>query len=137
MAAEENKALVRRVFEQGINAQDDAAIRETIAKDYVNHDMPAPSPGSEGFRQVIGMFRAAFPDMRVNLEDVLADGDKVVTRGFFTGTHQGDFMGVPASGASIRVSYIDMWRIADGKAVENWVRLDMLSLMQQIGAVPA
>src|SRR5207245_9581451 len=124
MTAEENNALVLRVFEQGINAQDDAAIRETIAKDYVNHDMPAPSPGSEGFRQVIGMFRAAFPDMRVNLEDVLADGDKVVTRGFFTGTTQGDFMGVPASGASIRVSYLDMWRIAGGQALDTLVRLD-------------
>jgi steroid delta-isomerase-like uncharacterized protein len=136
MGAEEHKALVRRVFERGINERDDAALEEALAKDYVNHDMPAPSPGWEGFRQVIGMFRAGFPDMRVTLEDVLADGDKVTTRGFFTGTHEGDFMGVPASGASIRVSYIDIWRIANGKAVENWVRLDMLSLMQQIGAVP-
>ena len=136
MGAEEHKALVRRVFERGINERDDAALEEALAKDYVNHDMPAPSRGWEGFRQVIGMFRAGFPDMRVTLEDVLADGDKVTTRGFFTGTHEGDFMGVPASGASIRVSYIDIWRIANGKAVENWVRLDMLSLMQQIGAVP-
>ena len=74
--------------------------------------------------------------MKVNLEEVLADDDKVVTRGVFTGTHKGEFMGVPASGASIEVKFMDVWRIRDGRVAENWVRLDQLGLMQQIGAIP-
>jgi steroid delta-isomerase-like uncharacterized protein len=136
-SVDENKALVRRLFEQGMNEKDDGVLDAVLSPDFVNHDMPAPSPGPEGFRQMLGMFRAAFPDMNVNLEEVLGDGDKVVTRGFFSGTHKGEFMGVPASGASINVKYIDVWRIQDGKITDNWVRLDLLGLMQQVGAVPS
>jgi steroid delta-isomerase-like uncharacterized protein len=136
-SVDENKALVRRLFEKGMNEQDDSVVDEVLSAGFVNHDMPAPSPGPEGFRQVLGMFRAAFPDMKVNLEEVLGDGDKVVTRGAFTGTHKGEFMGVPASGASINIKFIDVWRIEGGKATENWVRLDLLGLMQQVGAVPS
>jgi steroid delta-isomerase-like uncharacterized protein len=82
------------------------------------------------------MFEAAFPDLRVHLGEVLAaEDDKVVTRSHWTGTHQGDFMGVPASGKAVDVNFIDIWRIEDGLLVESWVRMDFLSLMQQIGAV--
>ena len=136
MGEAENKALVRRIFEQGMNGGDDRVLDECMTADFVNHDMPAPVPGPEGFRQVLGMFRSAFPDMNVNLEEVLAADDKVVTRGVFTGTHKGEFMGVPASGAPIEVKFIDVWRVRDGRVAENWVRLDQLGLMQQIGAIP-
>jgi len=88
------------------------------------------------FKQVVGLFRAAFPDMRVTIEDEFADGDLAGTRGRFTGTHKGDFMGVPASGQPINVKYIDLWRVRDGKLAENWVQMDMIGLMQQIGAMP-
>jgi predicted ester cyclase len=87
-------------------------------------------------RQVLGMFLQAFPDMHVELHHVLADGDLVCSHGTFTGTHEGEFMGVGASGKAVTVDYIDLWRVDDGKGVENWVRLDMLGLLQQIGAVP-
>jgi steroid delta-isomerase-like uncharacterized protein len=137
MGIAENKALVRRIFEQGMNQADDRVLDECLTADFVNHDMPAPVPGPEGFRQVLGMFRSAFPDMRVTLEDILAEGDKVVTRGVFTGTHKGAFMGVPPSGASIQVKFIDIWRVENDRVAENWVRLDQLGLMQQVGAVPA
>jgi steroid delta-isomerase-like uncharacterized protein len=133
----ENKNLVRRIFEQGMNTQDGHVFDELLADDYVNHDMPAPAPGPEGFRQVMEMFWTGFPDARVELSDVVAEGDRVATRGVFTGTHQGEFMGIPASGASIRIDYMDFWRIEAGKARENWVRLDMAAMMQQLGAVPA
>jgi predicted ester cyclase len=137
MGASENKALVRRIFEEGMNQQRPEVFDQLLAPSFENHDMPAPVPGPEGFRMVFGMFQAAFPDMQVTLEEVLAtDDDKVVTRGAFTGTHKGEFMGVAASGAQIEVKFIDIWRVEGHKVAENWVRLDLLGLMQQIGAVP-
>jgi steroid delta-isomerase-like uncharacterized protein len=136
MSAAENKAMVRRVFEEALNAGHDAVLDELLAADYVNHDMPAPAPGAEGFKQVIAQFRAAFPDMAVTIQDEFADGDLVGTRGRFTGTHQGDFMGIPASGMPIDIQYIDLWRVRDGKLAENWVQMDTAGLMQQIGARP-
>ena len=83
------------------------------------------------------MFLTAFPDFHVTLEDVIAEGDKVASRGVWRGTHQGNFMGIPATGKSVAVSYSDIWRFENGKAVENWVQMDMLGLMQQLGVAPA
>ena len=138
MGTTENKALVRRIFEEGMNQRKTEIFDSCLTPNFVNHDMPAPAPGPEGFRQVFGMFQTAFPDMHVDLHEVLAtDDDKVVTRGVFTGTHRGEFMGVPASGAPIEVKFIDIWRVENGKVAENWVRLDQLGLMQQIGALPS
>jgi steroid delta-isomerase-like uncharacterized protein len=136
MSTEQNKTMVRRVFEEGINNNDPTVFDQVIGPSYVNHDMPAPAPGIEGFKQVIAAFIAAFPDMRVAVEDVLADGDRVASRGEMTGTHRGAFMGIPATGKQVRVAYQDIWRVADGKLVENWVRLDMLGMMQQLGVAP-
>lgn len=136
MSTEQNKALVRRLFEEGVNQNKMSAADEIIAPNYVNHDFPAPAPGLEGFKMVVGMFRAAFPDIRITLEDSLAEGDKVMTRGHFTGTHQGAFMGVPPTGKKMMLKFIDEWRFENGKAVENWVQLDMMGLMQQLGVMP-
>jgi predicted ester cyclase len=74
--------------------------------------------------------------MRVTLEEELAEDDKVTTRGYFTGTHKGDFQGIPPTGKQIKVKYIDVWRITNGKMVENWVQMDQLGLMQQLGVIP-
>jgi steroid delta-isomerase-like uncharacterized protein len=136
MSTEQNKAIVRRVFEEAVNQGNLALADELLASDYVNHDMPAPAPGVEGYKQVIAMFRSAFPDMVVTLEDVIADGDRVSTRGHFEGTHRGDFMGIPATGKKVSVSYIDIWRLENGKGRENWVQMDLLGMMQQLGVVP-
>ena len=136
MSTEQNKALVHRLFEEGVNQNKMSAADEIIAPNYVNHDFPAPAPGLEGFKMVVGMFRAAFPDIRITIEDSLAEGDKVMTRGHFTGTHQGAFMGVPPTGKKMMLKFIDEWRFENGKAVENWVQLDIMGLMQQLGAIP-
>ena len=133
----DNKAMIRRMFEEGFNQNRASVIDELIAPNYVNHDLPAPVPGPEGWKQVVGTFRAAFPDMKITLEDVFADGDKVGTRGVFTGTHKGEFMGVSATGKPVKMKYIDLWRVVDDKLVDNWVQMDMLGMMQQLGAVPA
>ena len=136
MSTEQNKAIVRRVFEEAVNQGNLAVADDLLASDYVNHNFPVPAPGPEGFKQVITMFRTAFPDIVVKLEDVIADGDRVSTRGHFAGTHRGDFMGIPATGKKVSVSYIDIWRLENGKARENWVQMDMLGMMQQLGVVP-
>jgi steroid delta-isomerase-like uncharacterized protein len=137
MSADQNKALIHRLFEEGINKGNLGVVDEVIAPNYVNHDLPAPAPGAEGFKQIIAMFRTAFPDLHITDEDVIAEGDKVAKRGEWRGTHQGDFMGIPATGKSVAVSYSDIWRIENGQAVENWVQMDMLGLMQQLGVAPA
>ena len=83
------------------------------------------------------MFQTAFPDLRITIEDEFGEGNKVGTRGSMTGTHRGEFMGIPATNKSVKVAYIDLWRVENGKFVENWVQMDMLGLMQQLGVVPA
>jgi steroid delta-isomerase-like uncharacterized protein len=137
MGASENKTLVRRLFEQGMNERKAEIFTECVAPDFVNHDLPGPAPGPEGFLQSFAMFEAAFPDLQVHLGEVLAEDDKVITRSHWTGTHKGEFMGVPASGASVEVKFIDIWRIENGLLAESWVRMDFLALMQQVGAVPS
>jgi steroid delta-isomerase-like uncharacterized protein len=137
MSTESNKAVIRRIFSEVVTQGNLAAADELLSANYVNHDFPAPAAGGEGFKQVIAMFRSAFPDMAVVVEAELAEGDRVATRGVFTGTHQGDFMGIPATGKRISVKYIDIWRLEDGRGRENWVQMDMLGLMQQLGAAPA
>ena len=138
MGASENKVLVRRLFEQGMNERRADVFEECLAPDFVNHDLPGPTPGPEGFFQSFAMFEAAFPDLRVNVGEVLAaEDDKVVTRSSWTGTHQGEFMGVAASGAQVEVEFIDIWRIEHGLIAESWVRMDFLGLMQQVGAAPS
>jgi predicted ester cyclase len=137
MGAAENQELVCRMFEKGVNAKDLSAFDEFLADSYVNYDMPAPEPGPAGMKAVMGQFFAAFPDMRVVIDQSVGEGDIVCTRGHFEGTHDGEFMGIPATGKKVTVEYMDMWRLDGGKAVENWVRLDMLGLMQQLGGVPS
>jgi predicted ester cyclase len=111
MPGQDNKATIRRGFE-AMNSQDFSVFEQIMAPCYVNHDMPAPAPGPEGFKQVIGAFFAGFPDMRITLEAQLEDGDLVANRGTFTGTHQGEFMGIPATGKQVTVKFMDMWLLA-------------------------
>ena len=137
MSTETNKAIVRRVFNEIVNNGNLGAADELIGPTYVNHGIPVPATGPEALKMAVTMFRTAFPDITVTLEDVTAEGDKVATRGYFTGTHQGDFNGIPPTGKSIKVTYIDLWRLENGKAAENWVQMDMMGILQQLGVVPA
>ena len=97
--------------------------------------MRAPAPGPAGLRPVLRSFIAAFPDVRIHLDQVIGEGETVATRGRFTGTHKGAFMGVAATGKPVSANFVDFWRLRDGKAVENWVQMDLLGLMQQLGAI--
>ena len=135
MSTEQNKALVRRLFEEVFTNGTDIGA-ELLHPDYKNHDFPTPVPGIEGWKVVNNMFRTAFPDMRVVIEDAIAEDNKVVARGYFTGTHRGDFMSIQATDKAIHVKYIDIWTVEDGKLKDNWIQMDMLGLMQQLGVIP-
>jgi predicted ester cyclase len=138
MSTEENKAIIRRLFEEGVNQNKLSVLDELIAPDFVNYDAPPGTPrGPQGMRLLGAMFRTAFPDLHVTFEQELADGDYVIHRGYITGTHQGEFQGIPPTGKQVKMKSIDIWRIANGKAVENWVQFDLLGLMQQLGVIPA
>ena len=133
----DNEAALRHFFEE-VNAGDVNAAAELLADAFVEHEvLPGQEPDKEGTRQLFQMMIAAFPDLRFDAEDILTTGDKVVSRSRVSGTNKGEFMGMPATGKSINVQAIDIVRFGnDGLAVEHWGVLDMMSIMQQLGAVP-
>jgi steroid delta-isomerase-like uncharacterized protein len=139
MSTEDNKALMRRFLEEVFNKKNLAAIDELIAPNHIDHSAGAAgSPaGPEGSRQLIGMMLTAFPDMHVTVEDMIAEGDKVVVRFTERGTQQGAFGSIPPTGKHVEVSTIDIVRIEGGKIAEEWGIDDMLGMLQQLGLVPA
>ena len=139
MTAAENKVLVRR-FNEGIRQffqdGDVSGLDEICSPEFVHHG-PGMPPDLEGFKQMGLMFRAAISDMEVDVEDLIAEGDRVVDRITVRGTHTGELMGVPPSGKRFEMQEIHIARIVDGKIVERWTQVDMLGLLQQIGGIPA
>ena len=139
MSTEENKALVQRMLEAFNKGKEAcmAALEELCAPDYVYH-----GPGVFGdmdlaaCKQMTPALYAAFPNSHMAVEDLIAEGDKVVGRYTFRGTHQGEFMGVPATGKVVTWTCILISRFAGGKCVEDWEEADMLGLFQQLGAIP-
>jgi steroid delta-isomerase-like uncharacterized protein len=140
MSTEANKAVARRTYETfntAVRTGNFGALEEVLAANTVDHNpTPGQAPGLEGVKQVFGMFRTAFPDLRFTVEDIIAEGDKVVSRITAHGTHKGDFQGIPPTGKQTTQTGIDILRIAGGKVVERWGEFDNLGLMQQIGVVP-
>ena len=138
MSAEENKAIMRRyfgVFDQGnIDLLD-----ELLASDYINHTPATPDlpTGPEGVKAVVSMFRSAMPDLRVLIEDMIAEGGKVATRYTLEGTHEGELFGVPPTGQRLSIESITVERVSEGKIREHWRVTDELGMMQQLGVIPA
>jgi len=139
MSTEQNKALVRRLMSEVFNRGNISLIDELFAPDFVEHEeLPPGIPaGSEGVKQLTTMFRSAFPDFKATINDIIAEGDKVVIRQTWSGTHKGEFMGIPPTGKSVSFGVIDTVRIAGGKIVEHWGQMDSMGMMQQLGAIPA
>ena len=132
----ELKALAKRLYDEISNSATDvdAFIEQYVAQDFVEHEaLPGMDETRETPRQMFKMMRAAFPDFRMHVEDLIQEGDKVVARITVTGTHKGEFMGVPASGNEIDVSLIDIIRFRDDKMFEHWGVMDMAALMEQMG----
>ena len=137
MSTEENKALVRREYEQGVNPKNFRVRDEVLADNFVAH-FPghAPIHGIEAFREFTSAFFTAFPDLKAAIEDLVAEGDKVAVRQTWRGTHTSDFLRIPPTGKQVTFTSIEVYRVSGGKLAEEWVELDMLGLLQQLGVIP-
>ncbi len=139
MSAEENKAILRRVAEEVFNQGNLSVVDELFASDYVLHDPGVPVGelrGPEAFKeQWVSMFRTAFPDLQMTIEDQVAEGDKVASRYVGRGTHQGELMGISPTNKQVEVTGTITSRFADGKIVEEWNNFDTMGMMQQLGVV--
>jgi steroid delta-isomerase-like uncharacterized protein len=136
--SEENKAQVRRLLEEGFSQGHTEVVDQVFNPDFVCYDPNSESGevrGSETIKGEIEYFRNAIPDLTYTIEDQIAEGDKVVTRYTASGTHQGEFFGVGATGEWITMSGIIVDRLEDGKMVEEWPEYDLLGVMRQLGAV--
>ena len=134
MTTDDNKALVQQFFEQVINQRNLAALNQFVPPGGVNHTVPPGMP--QETNQLVGQYLNAFPDGQVTVEDLLADGDKVVAHVSFHGTHQGALRGIAPTGKPITLMGIHIFRIANGKVVEHWGLMDRLAALQQLGVVP-
>jgi steroid delta-isomerase-like uncharacterized protein len=138
MSTETNKALARRIYEELFRRGNADFLDEALAPGYVLHAAGMPGPaGAEAAKQGTIQMRAAFPDFDHTIEDLVAEGDHVVARWTARGTHRGTFNGIPATGKPVTISCITFLRLADGKVVEEWVQMDALGLLQQLGVIPA
>ena len=138
MSTEENKTLIRRFYEEVFNRRNLAALDDFYAPDHVDHTLPPGLPVSpQGTKQAIATMLAGFPDLQVTIEDMIAEGDKVVTSFTTHGTQQGTLGGIAPTGKQVAVSTIVITRIAGGKIAEDWGLDDRLGMLQQLGLVPA
>ena len=138
MSEEENKAVIRRWIE-AYNERDLEAEADVLAPGFVAHVPDAPAPldleGLEAWRQYTAPFTEAFPDLRLTIQDIAAEGDTVAARVDFHGTHRGEFQGIPPTGKEVAFSSIEIDRMVDGKVDEHWVQFDGITLLQQLGMV--
>ncbi len=137
MQVETNTTVASRWYEEVFNAGKIELIDELFASNFVDHDPSNPLPGLEGVRQLVSMYRGAFPDLHITIEDEITAGDKVVTRFTGRGTHKGSLMGIPPTGKRVTLTAIDILRFENGRIVEHWGNQDLLGMMQQIGVIPA
>jgi steroid delta-isomerase-like uncharacterized protein len=136
--SEENKALVRRIVDEAWNQGKLGVVDEAFAHDYREHNpRPGQEPGVDGYKGGIVMMRAAFPDLFLEVHDTIAEGDRVAVLSTLHGTHDGELMGIPASGQRVSSEGMVFARFRDGRVIERWGVQDMLTLLQQIGAFAA
>jgi steroid delta-isomerase-like uncharacterized protein len=136
--SEGNKNAVRRLFEEVWNKGNLPLVDELFAPTYTHHDSSTPDVGRgpEGEKKRATLYRTAFADLRLTVEDIIAEGETVVARWSCRGAHKGDLSGIAPTGKQINISGVSVARFANGKIVEGWVNWDALGLMQQLGVVP-
>lgn len=137
MSTEDNKTLVRRFYEEVFNEKNLAAVYEFIDPDGIDHALPPGLVGIEGTKHFIGMYLAAFPDLHMTVEDLIAEEDEVVLRWTCRGTHLGELQGIPPTGKQVTVTGIEINRFKGGKSVEHWLNYDTLGMLQQLGVIPS
>lgn len=136
MSIEANKKTVARFYETVLNGGDLGALEQLATPDYEEHDpLPGQGTGRDGLRDRVQAIASAF-GQRFTVEDVIAEGDRVVVRWTGSGTHVGEFMGIPATGRSFTIAGIDVYRVADRKMAEHWHVVDQFALLQQLGLLP-
>ena len=136
--SDENKAIAMRLFDEVLNAHNVARCDELYAADYVAHSLPPGfSPDREGAKQYHSHYFQAFPDMHLTVDGMIAEGDWVAAYYTGTGTHQGELIGIPATGKQVTASAVLTLRIVDGMIVEDRLDGDKLGLLQQLGAIPS
>ncbi len=131
----DNKAVVLRLYDEVFSQGDVDLGDELMADDFVEHEQLPPGipSGKAAPRVLMTMMREAFPDFRATVEELLEDGQKVIARARFSGTHEGDFMGIPATGRSFDIAVIDILEFRDGKVIAHWGVMDMAGMMEQLG----
>lgn len=135
---EPNVAIVRRVFDELFNEGHVEVVDQIYAANHADHSAPPGfPPGVDAVKNSLKLFRAAFPDLRVTVEDIVSEDDKVAVRLTFRGTHGGEFMGIPPTGKTLTIAAIAIDRVSDGKITEHWVVRDDLGMLQQLGVIPA
>ena len=136
MSVDENKAVVRRFLEELVGRGNLALIDELLAPTFTVYHPAAPGPmDREGFRQLLPAYRSGFPDLSLTVEDLMAEGDLVAARFRFSGTHHGEFMGIPPSGKHFEATGIGWYLVVDGKIVEDRVNEDTFGMLRQLGAI--
>ncbi len=137
MSVENNKAVAQRIYD-AINQGNLDLFDELISADFVEHEeFPGlPSIGPEAPKAALGMFRAAFPDLRFTPNEMIAEGDRVAVRATMTGTHQGEFMGIPPTTKSCNVQVFDILEFRGDKATAHWGVMDQVAMMEQLGITP-
>jgi predicted ester cyclase len=141
MSAEENKANVRRIYDECFNQGNLATADELVApdmRDLSPGTLPGiPTTGAATLKAIVPLLRAAFPDLRVTTDEVIAEGDAIAARTTWTGTHHGTFMGIVPTGKRVSWSSLELVHVRDGKCVSRFGIPDAMSLMQQLGAIPS
>ena len=136
--SEENKTILRRWIEEVWHEGNVDAVEEFVTDTYVRHDPNVPEVrGPEAEKQLMDMYLSAFPDLRFTIEDMVAEGDKVVVRYSIRGTHKGELLGIPPTDKQVTLTSTETYRLVEGKIDEQWVNMDTLGMMQQLGAIPA
>jgi len=137
MSVEQNKSIVRRWVEEGWNKRNTALIDQLFTPNFYQHETgPETVNSSETLKPFVAGYLSAFPDLQFTIEDLVAEGDKVVWRFKATGTNTGPFMGGPVTGKSITVTGTITFRLEDSRMAEAWLNLDVLGLLQQVGIIP-
>jgi len=134
---ERNKRIMRRFVDEFQSRADEAVADQILADNFVDRSpFPGVSPDREGVKRLFGALRAAFPDLRAEIHDQVAEGDRVATRKTFHGTHRGEFLGIPPTGQPVAFDVIDFVRMeSNGRIAEHWNVVDLMGLMQQLGAL--
>jgi predicted ester cyclase len=132
-----NKAVIRR-FVRAVKDEKTWVVYDALNdRKFFNHSAPPGMTEREGSKQYLGGFLNGFPDCEFTIDDMIAEGDQVVTKKTFRGTHAAEFAGIPPTGQEVTLQFVDIMRVREGRITEHWLCMDQLSFMQQLGVIPA